>query len=51
MFSKKNKLKLTDFECNLLWGRMNESVIMERISLFFLRQYPGEGLFGKRFIP
>ena len=24
MFSKKTKLKLTDFECNLLWGGMNE---------------------------
>lgn len=24
MFNKKIKLKLTDFECNLLWGGMNE---------------------------
>lgn len=24
MFNKKTKLKLTDFECNLLWGGMNE---------------------------
>ena len=24
MFRKKTKLKLTDFECNLLWGGMNE---------------------------
>ena len=24
MFSKKTKLKLTNFECNLLWGGMNE---------------------------
>ena len=23
MFNKKTKLKLTDFECNLLWGGMN----------------------------
>ena len=24
MFNKKTKLKLTGFECNLLWGGMNE---------------------------
>ena len=24
MFHKKTKLKLTDFECNLLWSGMNE---------------------------
>ena len=24
MFNKKTKLKLTDFECKLLWGGMNE---------------------------
>ena len=24
MFNRKTKLKLTDFECNLLWGGMNE---------------------------
>ena len=24
MFNKKTKLKFTDFECNLLWGVMNE---------------------------
>ena len=30
MFNRKTKLKLTDFECNLLWGGLNE---------FFMEHY------------
>ncbi len=34
MFSKKTKLKLTDFECNLLWGGMNEfRICLDNINL------------------
>lgn len=37
MFNKKIKLKLTDFECNLLINGMNEFRNRRRLPFYFMR--------------